>query len=72
VDPGHITVGHTKQISFKQRDLFQEEQWIELGSFYRKGIRFIWGLLLTRLEVTPTCLLAWLPSTVPSSSPLEP
>jgi hypothetical protein len=58
VAPGHITVGHTKHISCKERDLFQKEEWIELGSFNRKGIRLIWGLVLTRLHVTATCLLA--------------
>jgi hypothetical protein len=58
VDPDHIIAGHTKHISCKERDLFQKEEWIELGSFKRKGIRLIWGLVLPRLEVTPTCLLA--------------
>ena len=58
VDLDHIIAGHTKHISRKERDLFQKEEWIELGSFNRKGIRLIWGLVLTRLHVTATCLLA--------------
>jgi hypothetical protein len=48
VNPDHSIVGPTEHISCKQRDLFQEQEWIELGSSNRKGIRFEWGLVLTR------------------------
>jgi len=70
VDSSHSIVGPTGHISCKQRDLFQKEELNESGNFNWKGIRLIWGLVLTRRPVKSSVVLACFPSTVPSSSPL--